>query len=500
MKMKMLACFAFLLNTFLYGSYYSVAKEALGRIDPIVFTFLTMMTLLLPAIAIIIFSWRRMTRAAVKSGFILGSCLCLGLFTLAISLKYNTATGTAFFPALNGLLAVLFAWLFLRQPITKASWFAGAVSVSGAFLLIFNSSLGGGRGALIAFIGNLFCTAYVFLADREQRDPAAYWPLLGIELLTMALWANLIALLFGDWQVVAPSWPKDGIVVSYIGLGTIFLPILITVLLQKYISPVTVAFISVVEPILGALAAFLYLREVLPLDSYLGGALVVAGSLINTWGAVERPASRPALRRSLADLGQHLRNSPFGSLLYPLLCCGIGTFIVYRLGGFPPPSWLELYHRAPQILPLIQQGRGEIFLLIAQSTSWLVAWLALLVMASLAIYRACERIFHEEPQVQIDTRSLRQMGYTPYTMNASSQLRGEEKPLVQYRRQKRRARLISHNTNLNDREPLPTLAELGDARLLPLEPERYARNQFHDPVGNHWACWDDIEVSKVRER
>ncbi len=496
MKMKMLACFAFLLNMFLYSSYYSVAKEVLGRVDPIVFTFFTMMTLIPPGVIIIACSWRHVTREAVKSGFILGSCLCLGLFTLAVALKYNTATGTAFFPALNGLLAALFTWLFLRQPLTKATWFAGVISVAGAALLILNSSLGGARGVLIAFLGNLFCTAYVFLADREQRDPSASWPLLGVELLTMGLWANLIALLFGNWQMVSVSLPKDGLVALYIGLGTIFLPILITVLLQKYISPVTVAFISVLEPILGALVAFLYLHEVLPLDSYLGGALVVAGSLINTWGVVGRPASRLAVRPGLLRLGQRMRGSALGSLLYPMLCCGGGAFIVYRLGGFPPEAWRELYRLAPQLSALTQQGQGNmVLLLVAQSFSWLAAWVALLIMGALAIYRACERAFSPTPQVQIDMRTLRQMGYTPYMLNVGGRVRGEEKPLVQQRLQKRRARLIH-----NGRVPLPP----GNAaRFIPLEPEQYARDQFNDPTGNHWVRWDDIEMIKhaeVRER
>ena len=54
MKMKVIAGLAFLLNTLLFGSYYSVAKEALERVDPIVFTFFVMMTLVPPAICIIV--------------------------------------------------------------------------------------------------------------------------------------------------------------------------------------------------------------------------------------------------------------------------------------------------------------------------------------------------------------------------------------------------------------------------------------------------------------
>src|SRR5437763_14735445 len=241
MKMKIIACLAFLFNTFLFGSYYSVSKEALVRIDPVVFTFFGMVILAPVALCIIAFSWRRITRGIIKSGVILGSCYCLGVFALGVALKYNTATGTAFFPSLNGLLAAVFSWIVLRQPVPRITWLAGIMSVTGGIILIMNASVGGAIGASIGFIGGLLLTLYIFLADREQRDKE-YWPLLGVELLTIVLGASLIVLLLGDWHAVHPQLYKDVWIVLFIALGTNFLPTLITVLLQKYILPVTVSF------------------------------------------------------------------------------------------------------------------------------------------------------------------------------------------------------------------------------------------------------------------
>src|ERR1700730_2120692 len=128
MKMKLVAGLAFLLNTILFATYYSVAKEALGRIDPIIFSYFEMMSLSPVAICIILFSWKDMSRAVFKRGVLLGSCLCLALFTISIALKYTSATSTAFFPSLNGFLAALIAWLFLRQPVRGPTWFAGILS------------------------------------------------------------------------------------------------------------------------------------------------------------------------------------------------------------------------------------------------------------------------------------------------------------------------------------------------------------------------------------
>src|SRR5437762_7661019 len=169
MKMKVVACLAFLLNTVLFSTYYAVAKEVLGRIDPIVFTFFEMMALVPLALCIIVLSWPSITRQVIKRGIVLGSTLCLALFTIAIALKYTSATSTAFFPASNGFLAAIFAWLFLRQPIRKATWFAGALSIIGVIMLVMNSSMGGWRGSMIAFLGGLFFTGYVFVSDSEQH-------------------------------------------------------------------------------------------------------------------------------------------------------------------------------------------------------------------------------------------------------------------------------------------------------------------------------------------
>lgn len=286
-KMKIVAGFAFLLNTVCFATYYAVAKEALGRIDPIIFTYFEMMALAPASIIILLCSWRQVTGEVVRHGMLIGSTLCLALFTIAIALKYTTASSVAFYPALNGFLAAVFAWLFLRQPMRKTTWLAGLLAIAGVALLILNSSMGGWRGSAIAFLGGLFFTVYVFVSDtatgKENRH--APWPLFGIELLTMAVWANLVVLLFGDWHAVHPLLPKDIFIVVYVAGACTFLPTLIAVLMQRYISPVTTSFIYILEPVLGAVISALYLHESLPLAGYAGGLLVVVGAVIHTWGS-----------------------------------------------------------------------------------------------------------------------------------------------------------------------------------------------------------------------
>ncbi len=441
MKIKTVAGGAFFLNMIFYATYYAISKEALGRIDPIIFTFFEMMTLVPVALCIIVWTWEDITKAIVKRGALLGSCLCLALFTISIALKYTTATSTAFFPSLNGFLAALIAWIVLRHPIQKATWFAGLLSVVGTVLLIANSAMGGIRGSLIAFLGGLFFTCYVFLSDHMQKDESAHWPLFGIELLTMAGWASLVVLLFGNWDTFHPTLPKDIWVILYVAGACTFLPTLITVLMQKHISPVTVSFIYILEPILGAVMAKFYLHETLPLDGYIGGGLVVVGALIHTWGSAERPALQPRL--SFTE-----RSSPWLTRVYPLPFLVVGICLVLWLGGFPPRAWSTLYSQAPLLSSYVQRGYGlTVCLLIAQACSWLVAWISLLVMGWLVTYRIVRKLFFtpkQAPQAEQksliwDVSYLRQMGVTAYP--SSTIMKKEDKPSVQRRRKERRERL-----------------------------------------------------------
>jgi|GEM_PF-1686956 len=313
--MKLLAGLLFLLNTILFATYYAVAKEALGRIDPIIFTYLEMQILVPAALCIIALAWQDMTRAVVKRGFLLGSSLCLALFTIAIALKYTTATSTAFFPSLNGFVAALIAWFVLRQPIRKATWLAGVLSVAGAALLIATAAMDDSRGICIAFLGGIFFTVYVFLSEHEQQREYAPWAVFGVELLTMAVWASLVVLLFGNWQTIHPALPKDVFVLLYVAGACTFLPTLIAVLMQKYISAVTVSFIYILEPLLAAVMAALYLHELLPPLGYLGGLLVVGGAVIHTWGqAASRDNPKKRLQHNPHDTTAPLpaikRNAP----------------------------------------------------------------------------------------------------------------------------------------------------------------------------------------------
>lgn len=288
--MKTIAFACFVLNTVLWATFYVVSKEALTRIDPFVYTALEAGSTLPAAALILLIAWRRdraaFTRPLLKRGVRLGAVLAATVLSSTLALKHTTATNTAFFPSLNGVIAALIAWGLLGRRIKRATWIAGGISSAGALLLIFERPPQGGHwgGDLIALLAAFLYTCYIFSVDREvHREDLAPWPLFGLELVTLVVLTALGSALFGDWSAVKPELPRDALVILYIGFGTTFLPTAISLFMQRYTAPVTVAFIYIFEPVWSALLAWAYLGEALTLRGYLGGALLVFSALFHTW-------------------------------------------------------------------------------------------------------------------------------------------------------------------------------------------------------------------------
>jgi len=295
--MKYAAVILFFLNPILWASFYAVSKGAVGVVDPLLFSTMELSIAAVPALAILIWRRRLIAPAAVLKGVRLGLLLYLAVIGSTVALYFTTATNTAFFPALNGAFAAVITAVVLRKTMHRAVWMAVLLSVMGAGLLIMESRRGGGNsfGDLIALGAAAVYTVYIFLVDREAGEgtlaESDLWIPFACELFTMALCGLSVegVQVFGlhqthqlDQLVLPYAWWNA----LYIGVLTTFVPTAIGLFFQRYISPVTVAFLYVLEPVWGALAAHLLRGEVLAPLGYVAGALIVAGSLVNTFGAM----------------------------------------------------------------------------------------------------------------------------------------------------------------------------------------------------------------------
>jgi drug/metabolite transporter (DMT)-like permease len=281
--MKFLARGSFLLVTVLWGSFYAVAKAALTHVDPIIFTFFEAMVLVPIALTLLVMHRRTVTRAALTRGFLLGSCLCIATLTITVSEQFTGAATTAFFPSTGGTFAAIITALVFGRSLAKSIWAACLLSLLGVLVLL-HASLSSGelRGDVIALLGALLFTVYLFLVDQDaQQEGEHFWASVGIEHLSFALWMVLFALLFGDWQHFHPVLSHDIPVILYVSLACTFLPVILTHVAQRHLDPLETSFISILEPLWGVLIAHLSLGDVISLPMSIGGGLILCGTLIH---------------------------------------------------------------------------------------------------------------------------------------------------------------------------------------------------------------------------
>jgi drug/metabolite transporter (DMT)-like permease len=299
--MKKISVFVLFLNPALWASFYAISKLVLLEIDPVVFLTMELTIACVPAGIVLLFLRDEISLALVRIGLILGFSLFLAVVGSTTALYFTTATNTAFFPALNGAFATALLWYFSLEPMRRLSEWAVALSSFGALLVILFSAKGGGTalGDFIALSAAMAYTAYIFAVDhfagsRQSFSPSQLMIIGCVEITAMALLGWFVFMLMGYRvsDVTLTSQVVYG--AAYVGLFTTFLPTMIATSFQRYVPPVTVALIYIIEPVLGAVAAYFIIGETLALPAYIGGGFIVAASFLNVLSSFQSEKTEKA--------------------------------------------------------------------------------------------------------------------------------------------------------------------------------------------------------------
>lgn len=282
--MRKLAIIAFALNPILWASFYTVAKPRIAESSPLLFSTIELLwTVPVALIILATISYRRITLRNIMRGILAGSSLYAVVLLSAGALSLTTATETAFFPALNGLLAVLFAWVILRRRADRATWLGGLVAAAG---VIFALPALGDRflGNMIALAAAVAYTAYIYVAEWATKDDDAdVWTIFAAELLTMAFYGSALMIATGKGPELFRQSTSLYWMASYVGIVTTVIPTAISIMFQRYVSPITTAFLYTFEPVWSAILAAGFLGEELDLRSYFGGLCILVGAAIHSF-------------------------------------------------------------------------------------------------------------------------------------------------------------------------------------------------------------------------
>lgn len=230
----------------------------------------------------------------------LGFLLAFGIFGLAfVQLFYFVGIrrldiGIAL--VINYLAPVfvaLWARFYVHEPVRRRLWLAIALSLLGLSLVVelWGGSSLDGLGVLACLVTALAYAAYVLMAEHALQR--------GRDVYSLLAWGFAIAALF--WAVFQPWWrfpleAVDGsvpllgrlddvslpvwLLLAYIVvLGTV-VPFVLLVSALHHVPATRVTIVAMLEPVLAALVAWVWLEEELAALQVAGGLIVLAGVVL----------------------------------------------------------------------------------------------------------------------------------------------------------------------------------------------------------------------------
>ena len=178
------------------------------------------------------------------------------------------------------LLAV--AWARGRR-VGRRLWLAALLALVGCYFVVgaYDAHLRdlNAVGAAVALVSMLVFAAYLLMAERILRTYTPWGLLLyGLGFASLA-WSIYRVPTRLPWDLALANWP---LVVGVVFIATLF-PYVLTLGALSLLPAARVGLTATFEPVVGALAGFALLGEVLQLPQIVGGALVLLGiALVQT--------------------------------------------------------------------------------------------------------------------------------------------------------------------------------------------------------------------------
>jgi drug/metabolite transporter (DMT)-like permease len=262
----------FFIAAVLWGASYAIQKPLLDVIDPVVFTFwnffLSGSVFLVYALVKKIpltYRWRE--------GIILGFFLCGMEILEMVGLKMTNSASTVFLTNLGMLIIPYVGWLFFKDKVKIENAIAIGIAMLGMYLLVggvHGFSLGDG----ILLLSALSSAFYFIYSERFEEERARHITILCIQQFFVI---SIICLVWGFFAgtpfTIEPGLRFD--LLWQIVLFT-FIPYTIIQWACRYADEMTaVIYDGVVEPLTGAILAWVIFLEATSVTKVIGGVLMI---------------------------------------------------------------------------------------------------------------------------------------------------------------------------------------------------------------------------------
>lgn len=265
------------LVTVIWGATFVVVKNELANITPLAFVALRFA---IAFVAMVALTGRSLLRAgwrAVAAGSLIGVFLFGGYALQTVGLRYTTASKAAFITGLCVVLAPIFARFLLAHTPSLPALLGVGMATMGLALLSLTDDLTLAFGDLLVLGCAISFALHIVAISRfaPRMDPLA---LTTVQIGIVALAAA------GGTAVLEPQaglpGPSTWMVAAFMGVVATAFAFTVQNRVQAITTPTHTALVLSLEPVFGALFAFLLAGESLGYRELIGCGLILGGMVV----------------------------------------------------------------------------------------------------------------------------------------------------------------------------------------------------------------------------
>ena len=189
-----------------------------------------------------------------------------------VSIRLTTAANAIFLQFTAPLWVVIFGYFILKETVSKFDILAMLFIFLGMGLFFIDDlTFYGFWGNIMALVSGI-CFALVTVLIRKEKDYAFEIVLFG-NLITALICFPFILEGFGD------SSKLDLLIIFSLGVFQLGIPYLLYTKALKYVKAIDAILTGMIEPVLNPIWVFLFIGEVIGEWAFIGGLMVLIGSL-----------------------------------------------------------------------------------------------------------------------------------------------------------------------------------------------------------------------------
>jgi len=279
-RQRGLAVASLLAVTIVWGSTFTVVKDAIGRMPANDFNAVRFTLAALVMIALRPAALRQITRSTVRDGAVLGVVLGAAYIAQTLGLDRTSPAVSGFLTGLFVVLTPLFGALLLRRPPSNAVWLAVVIATAGLALISLRGvSLGLGE------VLTLLCAAGFALHILGLGEWATRHDLWALAVVQLAAAATVCAISAAPGGITAPPDIESWGAVILTAVFATAIAYAVQTWAQRLVAPTRVALILTMEPVFAGVFAVWLADEQVTWQLAVGGLAIVAAMYVAELGA-----------------------------------------------------------------------------------------------------------------------------------------------------------------------------------------------------------------------